>query len=288
MIPPGKTAIRALLGLLLAVAGFTLPGQSAPFSTNANRLTYLDESDPFSPGLNFPKLVTPQWVGEPGVEAVVTLSIDDMRDTERYEKFLRPILERLKQIDGRAPVSIMVNAIAPTNTQLQVWLKEGLSLDVHTLAHPCPCLAKGDFNAAANTYHGCVELMNQIPGNKPVAFRMPCCDSMNSPSPRFYAEIFNRVNGAGQFLTIDSSVMNIPTADDQSLPRELVFDSDGRERFRKYLPKETNATTKVSMGSFTTTIENYPYPYVISGRTRKISVTPRPTVRRRSRSLPPK
>ena len=32
---------------------------------------------------------------------------------------------------------------------------------------------------------------------------------MNSPSPRFYAEIFNRTNAPGQFLTIDSSVMNI-------------------------------------------------------------------------------
>jgi hypothetical protein len=233
------------------------------FSSDGNRLVYLDENDPFYPNLSFPKLTTPQWVGETGIEAVVILSIDDMRETERYEKFLRPILERLKRIDGRAPASIMVNAIAPTNAPLQAWLKEGLSLEVHTLAHPCPCLAKGDFNAAANTYHGCVELMNQIPGNKPVAFRMPCCDSMNSPSPRFYAEIFNRTNGAGQFLTIDSSVMNIPTPKDPSLPRELVLDRDGREKFRKYLPTETNATTKVSMKSFATTIEDYPYPYII-------------------------
>src|SRR2546427_8070258 len=33
--------------------------------TNANRLTYLDETDPFCVGLTFPKLTTPQWVGEP-------------------------------------------------------------------------------------------------------------------------------------------------------------------------------------------------------------------------------
>src|SRR5262245_19013475 len=254
-----------LTPLLLALFGFALlcaPNLLAA-PEDGNRLTYLDDNDPFYPHVRFPKLTTPQWIGEPGVEAVVILSIDDMRETARYETFLRPILERLKQIDGRAPVSIMVNAIAPTNAQLQAWLKEGLSLEVHTLAHPWPCLAKGDFNAAANTYHGCVDLMNQIPGNKPVAFRMPCCDSMNSPSPRFYAEIFNRVNSAGQFLTIDSSVMVIPTAKDKSLPRELVVDRDGRERFQKYLPKETNATTRVSMGSFTTTIEDYPSPYVI-------------------------
>jgi hypothetical protein len=52
--------------------------------TNANRLTYLDETDPFCVGRNFPKLTTPQWVGEPGVEAVVILAIDDMRDPQRW------------------------------------------------------------------------------------------------------------------------------------------------------------------------------------------------------------
>ena len=215
-------------------------------ASHANRLTYLDNDDPFYPDSNFPKLTTPQWVGEKDVEAVVILAIDDMRETGRYETFLRPILERLKQIDGRAPVSIMVNGVTPSNPQLQAWLKEGLSLDVHTLAHPCPLLAKGSFQAAADTYHGCVELLNQIPGNKAIAFRMPCCDSMNSPSPRFYAEIFNRASPEGQFLTIDSSVMNIP-----------------KPEFRKYLPTETNATTRVSMKSFVTTIDDYPYPYVI-------------------------
>jgi len=250
---PLRTAfVLGLLTLAVCAAG-----------ADANRLTYLDDGDPFYPHRTFPKLITPQWVGETGVEAVVVLAIDDMRETPKYETFLRPILERLKKIDGRAPVSIMVNAIAPENAQLQSWLKEGLSLEVHTLAHPCPCLAKGSFDAAWNTYQGCIELMNQIPGNKPVAFRMPCCDSMNSPSPRFYSEIFNRTNAAGQFLTIDSSVMCILTTNDTTLPRDLVLDADGREKFRKYLPTETNATTRVSMKSFRTTIEDYPYPYVI-------------------------
>ena len=46
---------------------------AAPFSTNGNRLAYLDSDDPFYPGLHFPKLITPQWVGEEGVEAVVIL-----------------------------------------------------------------------------------------------------------------------------------------------------------------------------------------------------------------------
>ncbi len=222
-------------------------------AADANRLTYLDESDPFHAGLQFPKLATPQWVGEPGVECVIILSVDDMRAPEPYESLLRPILERLKQIDGRAPISIMSVAPKPDDPQLPRWLAEGLSLESHTLTHPCPLLAKTNFAAAAETFFGNIDLMNQIPGNHSVAFRMPCCDSMNSASPRFFAELFNQTNFAGQFLTIDSSVMNFFTADDSSLPRELVKDADGRDKFRKYIPSP----------SFATTIDNYPYPYVI-------------------------
>jgi putative membrane-bound dehydrogenase-like protein len=241
----------ALFSLLLPAMAFSAPP--------GNRLAYLDETEPFHVGLTFPRLITPQWVGESNVQAVVILAIDDMREPGKYETFLRPILERLKKIDGRAPVSIFCNALDPAHPQLQTWLKEGLSLENHTLSHPCPCLAKGDFDAAANTYHGGVDLLNRVPNNRPLAFRMPCCDSMNSPSPRFYEEIFNRTNPMGQFLTIDSSVMNIPTSADQALPRELVEN----RRFEKYFPTETNATTRVTMKSFVTTIRDYPYPYVI-------------------------
>ncbi|HMJ67200.1 MAG TPA: PVC-type heme-binding CxxCH protein [Candidatus Binatia bacterium] len=248
-----------LLSLLFSISCISAP-------TKGNRLAYLDESDPFYVGLQFPKLTTPQWVADSNVEAVVILAIDDMRDPAKYETFLRPMLERLKKIDGRAPLSIFCNALDPTNPQLQAWLKEGLSLEIHTLSHPCPLLRKGDFTAAENTYHGCVDLLNRLPGNKPVAFRMPCCDSMNSPSPRFYAEMFNSTNAAGQFLTIDSSVMNIPTADDSSVPRDLVVDKSGAPRFQKYLVTQTNAISRVSMKSFVTTIRDYPYPYVIGNR----------------------
>jgi putative membrane-bound dehydrogenase-like protein len=238
---------------LVLTASLTKVSYVGAASIDANRLTYLDEGDPFYPTLSTPKLTTPQWVGEDGVDAVVIMAIDDMRQHERYETVLRPILERLKQIDGRAPVSILCTTINPVEPHLRQWLQEGLSLEVHTLKHPCPLLAGSNFVAAAETYNGCVDLLNQIPGNKPVAFRMPCCDSINSPSPRFYAELFNSTNGAGQFLSIDSSVMNILTPADPALPRPLVTDSDGREKFRNYVP----------FPSFVTTIDNYPYPYVI-------------------------
>jgi putative membrane-bound dehydrogenase-like protein len=221
---------------------------------DGNRLAYLDEINPYYPSRTFPKLTTPMWVGEEGVEAVVILAIDDMRGHDKWEQFLRPILNRLKKIDGRAPVSIMTCTIDPKDPHLQKWLKEGLSLEVHTIDHPCPLLQKGDFARAKSTYDRCVDLLNEVPNNKPVAFRMPCCDSLNTLSPRFFAEIFNKTTPKGNFLTLDSSVFHLFTANDPDLPRDLVFDPDGRERFRKYLPADR---------SFVNYIEDYPYPYII-------------------------
>jgi putative membrane-bound dehydrogenase-like protein len=245
--------------------GLTQPDAAidAPTATNGNALTYLDSTDPFYVGLQFPKLITPQWVGEPGVDAVIILAIDDMTESGKYEAFLRPILDRLKQIDGRASVSIMARSVPVDDPQVQKWLKQGLSLEVHTIQHPCPLFANGDFQAAATNYYGCIDSLSQISGNQPVAFRMPCCDSMDSASPRFYAELFNHTSPNGHFLSIDSSVMNLLTTNDSSLPRELLVEPNGHERFSKYFPSETNATTHLSLESFATTIENYPYPYVI-------------------------
>jgi len=221
---------------------------------DGNRLTYLEESDPYYVGRDFPKLITPQWVGEDGVEAVIVLAIDDLKDNVAlYESYLRPILNRLKQIDGRAGLSIMTCQADGNDPQVRAWLKEGVNLDVHTLTHPCPLLQNDDFAAAEKTVHGCVDLLNAIPGNKPVAFRMPCCDSLNTPTPRFFAEIFNQRSPDRHFMTIDSSVFQLFTPDDPSLPRDLIEDSDGRERFRKYIP----------FPSFTNYVENYPYPFVI-------------------------
>jgi putative membrane-bound dehydrogenase-like protein len=229
---------------------------AAALAADGNRLAYLDGPlDPYYPHRDFPKLITPQWVGEEGVECVVTLAIDDMRESAKYEAFLRPILDRLKKIDGRAPVSIMSCRVDPKDPQLQAWLKEGLSIEVHTYDHPCPCLQDGGLAKAKETYDKCVDLMNEIPGNKPVAFRMPCCDSKNTPSPRFWAEVFNKTTAKGNFLQIDSSVFNVITSKDAELPAEITTLPDGTERFRRYVP----------FANFVNTIENYPYPYVIGG-----------------------
>ena len=257
-------------------------------------LSYLHENNPWYPHTNFPKLTTPQWVGEEGVDAVVVLAIDDMRDTAKYEEYLRPILQRLKQIDGRAPVSIMTCNVKPDDPQLQTWLDEGLSIEVHTVDHPCPILQggtkdegqgsrdKGDNNRSGNgaaapaldsrpsalsraksTYDRCVDLMSQIPGNKPVAFRTPCCDSLNTVSPRFFSEIFNRTTEQGNYLSLSSSVFSMYTSADPEIPKELLIDADGSEKFRKYLPKRLKRNG-IAQDNFVNWIENYPYPYVIN------------------------
>jgi len=235
-----------ILGLIIS----TLP----VWSEGGNRLTYLDESNPYYPSHTFPKLITPQWIGETGVEAAVVLAIDDLRieSLNKYEEFLRPILERLKQIEGHAPVSIMTNTVEPGNSHLQKWLREGVNLETHSIAHPCPILAEDDFGKAAKTYHDCVDLLSQVKGNFPVAFRVPCCDSMNSPSPRFYNEIFNHTSAHGKFLSIDSSVFVALTPNDPELPREFVTTSNNDSRFLRYLKDD-----------FVNYIYDYPYPYVM-------------------------
>ena len=239
---------------VLLVSCWTVNAQSEDSSRNVNPYAYLDEyCDAYYPGTAFPKLVTQQWVGEAGVDAVVTLGIDDMRDTAKYEAYLRPLLDELKKLDGRAPVSIMTCKVDPNDPQLQSWLKEGLSIETHTADHPCPCLQGGDFAKAKATYDKCVDTMFAIPNSSPVAFRFPCMDSKNTPSPRAFAEIVNKTTASGNFLQASTSVVCVFNSSDPELPRSLTLNDDGGEKFERYIP----------FPSFVNKIENYPYPYVI-------------------------
>ena len=223
--------------------------------SDGNRLTYLDDfSNPYYPNLQFPKLITPQWVGEKGVEAVVTLGIDDMREVERYEAYLRPILDRLRELYGYSPVSIVTNRVDPSDPQLQKWLAEGATIEAHTADHPCPCLRDGDFEKAKSTYDRCVDQIAKIPGNHPVAFRFPCCDSLNTPSPRAFAEIINACTPEENFLQASSSICAPLTVDDPDLPRNLVENTNGTPRFSRYIPFEL----------FVNKVENYPYPFPVA------------------------
>ncbi|MEI8022064.1 MAG: hypothetical protein WCH39_27895, partial [Schlesneria sp.] len=244
-----------VLVLILVVQGIGADVLGQPTTSDISNEVWFPNKD-------FPKLLTPQWVGEEGVECVVVLAIDDMRESFKYEAYLRPILQRLKGIDGRAPVSIMTCAVKPDDPQLQSWLQEGLSLECHTFDHPCPLLAGGDITKSKATYDKCVDLMTSIPNNQPVAFRMPCCDSLNTVSPRFYSEIFRKTTTQGKFLQLDSSVFTLYTANDPGIPRDWITDDDGREKFQKYVPRRLKRGEQVH-DRFVNTIENYPYPYVI-------------------------
>jgi hypothetical protein len=51
----------------------------------ADKLTHTDPANPFWPDATSAKLLTPEWIGEDGVEAAVVLAIDDMRDPAIYE-----------------------------------------------------------------------------------------------------------------------------------------------------------------------------------------------------------
>jgi hypothetical protein len=220
-----------------------------------NRLAWVDDAcNPYYVGLDAPKLVTPQWIGQEGVQAVIVLSVDDMRSTPPYEKCLRPIIERLKSIDGRGPVSIMTNQADPVDPQLATWAAEGVTVEAHTATHPCPCLHGSDLTKAKQTYDDAIDLLARIPGGPAIAFRMPCCDSMNSVGPRFFTELFGKTTAFGHFLRVDSSVFMAFTADDPALPRSLTTDEEGRPRFTKYIPRDRN---------FVNYVENYPYPYVV-------------------------
>lgn len=255
---------RALFHVVISGLFITSAQSHAEPVTAGNRLAYLDSENPFWPGLEMPKFTTPQWIGDKDVEAVVIFAIDDMKAPGPYEEFSRTLIDRLKRIDGRGAVSIMTNKVEPAHPHFQQFLKEGVSLEAHSLTHPCPLLAGTNFQAGADSFHKGVDMLFAIPENRPVAYRMPCCDSLNTPSPRFYAEIFPKTSEQGRWLAIDSSVMNIPTPADKTIPAELVQEADGRERFRKYFPSEMAPGRQATLETFATTIENYPYPYVIN------------------------
>ncbi len=218
--------------LLLIVVTRFLAAAPSP----GDRFAYLDERSPFYVSASFPKLTTPMWFGEAGVDAAIILSIDDMRDPEKYRAYLEPILRRLQEVEGgKSPLSIFTNTVDPAHPQLQKFLEMGVRFDVHTRTHPCPLLGS-TLDKAIDETIGCTADLARIPGGAPAAFRMPCCDSINSSSPRFFSEILPRRTADGQFLRADSSVA-------------MFLD----EKDRAYAPFPNYAATAIG----------YPYPYVI-------------------------
>lgn len=252
---------------LLLLSGLTLlcpPGASSAFADGAaaNRLTYLDAAEPYYVSHTFPKLTTPMWVGTEGVECAIVHTIDDLADSAKYENFLRPTLNRLKQVAGRSPLSIFVIKADPDDPQLQRWLSEGLSLEVHTLDHPCPIFGIGDLQKLRGTVLDCLDMLAKVPHCRPVALTSPCCDVLNSNSPRLYTEVLEQVTPAGNFLTASSTVHNVFTRSDSELPEEIAIDEAGRDRFLKFVQGNVPILGQAHYQS-ANYVENYPYPFVV-------------------------
>lgn len=221
---------------------------------DGNQLLYLEIPLVYHPDSRFPKLTTPMWIGEAGIEAVIILSIDDLRNVDEFSGFLNTVF---KGLDERKlpsiPMSLMSNHADPQHPLLQEWLKREITLEVHTTRHLCPLLQGYDLEGALHDVSSCLDNLYAIPGNTPLAFRMPCCDSQNSVSPRFFSEIFLRPTPKNHILRIDSSILCLLTPEDPEIPESWAADSDGKGLFEKYLPSN----------DFVNYIQNYPYPYVI-------------------------
>ena len=243
-----RTFLPLIATLLASICATTWAG-------DGNRLVHLDEpNNPWQFHRESAKLITPQWIGEAGVEAVLVLAIDDMvGDGQGFRNYLTPIIERLQDIDGHGPVSITCIRPDPAHPNMQWFLEQGVSLETHTLTHPCPLLHGYDLERASSAYHECVDLLARIPNSQPVGFRFPCMDGQNTPSPRAYAEILNNVSAEGRFLSMSTSVGCVFTPDDPEVSKTIFAeDSGGAQRFARYL-----------MNGFVSYIENYPYPFVV-------------------------
>lgn len=248
---------------------------------SGSRFAYLDEEDPYYVAGDFPKLTTPMWIGEEGVDAAILLSIDDMcrpfpkgrpkglpvyaRRPRVYFDFLKPAIDRLREIDGRAPISVFCLQLARDDAIVREMLRLGLSMECHTFTHPVPlmragkepahslALAREDFLRSVASLHGVI-------GSKPVAHRTPGCDARNTASPRFFTEVLPLKTKAGDFLRMDSSIFMAYTKPVDGTPREWFFHKNGRPRFGKFIDGIPFTKTFVNY------VENYPYPYVINSQ----------------------
>ena len=67
------------IALPLTTAVFLSFCVSPAWTADGNRLVYLDEpNNPWQFDRQSPKLITPQWIGEKGVQGVAVLAIDDI------------------------------------------------------------------------------------------------------------------------------------------------------------------------------------------------------------------
>ncbi len=269
--------------LCLAIFSFAVLNSSAGESVG-NRFAYLDENNPYYPDGDFPKLITPMWVGEEGVDAVICLTIDDMcrafpegkrpkglpayaRRPRVYYDFLKPVLDRLQEIDGRAPITAFCLQLDAEDKLVRHMQELGMSMECHTWTHPVPMMrtvgeipppSPASLQAAIDDTLLCLANLSKLSGPRPVAQRNPGCDARNTASPRMFAEIFPMKTAKGDFLRMDSSIFTAFTKPQPGMPGEWFSHKDGRQRFLKFVNGIPYTKT------FRNYVADYPYPFVIN------------------------
>ena len=260
----------------LIAAVFLLGTISLMANGIGSRFAYLTEDDPYYPNGDFPKFTTPSWIGEPEVEAVIVLSIDDMcrpfpksrpkglptyaRQPKVYFDFLKPVADRLIQIDGRAPISVFALQLDPDDAIVQQMLAMGMSMECHTFTHPVPLMRTGEDSKDSLAlvkadYLNSVASLHGVRESTPVVHHTPGCDARNTPSPRFFKEVFPLAD-----LRMDSSIFTAYLKPDPTLPKEWYFRPDGTHRFASRI--HGIPYTK----KFVNYVADYPYPYLINNR----------------------
>ena len=133
-----------LLGTMFVLLLSAFPSLFAA-PPDGNRLAYLDEVESLLSPQGFPQAdhaPVGRRAGRRGGGGA-----GDRRHARpgRYEAYLRPILNRLKAIDGRAPVSIMTNQVDPRIPGSRRGSRRGCRSSATRSTHPCPLLAEGRF-----------------------------------------------------------------------------------------------------------------------------------------------
>jgi hypothetical protein len=195
-------------------------------------------------------MTTSKWVVNPKTEAVVLITVDDLRGNkfDGFTYFVARIaleLERNKYQKNRVPSPITVFAcdLYDISTEQIAGLENLCDVEVHTISHTCPLVSteKGKEQGlidARNEIQRSMQHISSSISRTPIAFRVPCCDSQNSV-PIELPELLSANN-----LSVDSSVCGVFTA-------KPGTNTSGR----KYLAP-----------GFLNFISDYPYPYLVAGR----------------------
>ncbi len=190
----GETGGRCVWAFWLALV-CSAGSIDAVWAGDANRLVELDGETSWTGRPGEPKLITPQWVGEAGIECVVLLGVEADGVLAEWEPVVRPIVERLKQINGRAPLSLFARDVEPGAQPLRAWLSDGVRVEVLL-----PAITERNVARWKARYDETIDRLTARLGTVPVACRIAGEIVTASPGPRFLGELFPLPTPGKNFL----------------------------------------------------------------------------------------